>query len=166
MKNSPHGVRAEPRDLRVKGSPGLPQRHDEGAKRFPVATKYGSRLHRAEPKVEVQTTPTSIKTDVSRNVRADDNSVLTQRLSAGSDIGRSNRAGRKYAERRRVQAGKYDPSNVAPRPSMIVPPAMAPNCSSSANKHSVPIDSSWHASASCNSSRNSSARVERLVLSK
>ena len=49
---------------------------------------------------------------------------------------------------------------------MTVPPTTAPGWSSSANTHNVPIDSSLDASKSCRSRRNSSARIERLVLSK
>ena len=114
LKNGPHGIHAEPRDLTVEGSPGLPQRHDEGAKSLPVAAKYGGGLHRVEPTAEVQTTPTGIKTGVSRDVRADDNSVLTHRLSAGSNIGRRNRAVRERAEGRIWQAGKHYPFECSP----------------------------------------------------
>jgi hypothetical protein len=114
LKNSPHGVHTEPRDLRVEGSLWLPQRHDEGAKSLPVEAKYGRGLHGAEPEAEVQATPTGIKTSFSRNVRADDNSVLTQRLSAGSDVGRRNRAVRECAEGRGSQAGKHYPFEGSP----------------------------------------------------
>ena len=67
-----------------------------------------------EPIAEVQTTPTGIKTGVSRDVRADDNSVLTHRLSAGSNIGRRNRAVRERAEGRIWQAGKHYPFECSP----------------------------------------------------
>ena len=76
---------------------------------FPFEAEYGSGLHRVDAKAEVQTTPAGIKTGVSRKVWADDESFLTHRLCAGSDVGRRNRTVTERAEGRGWQAGKHNP---------------------------------------------------------
>jgi hypothetical protein len=87
LKNSPHGIHAEPCHLRIVGGSWLPERHDEGTKSPAVEAEYGSGLHRTEPDAEVKTTPAGIKAGVARNVWADDNSFLTYGLCTSSDIG-------------------------------------------------------------------------------
>src|SRR4051812_40546033 len=87
----------------------LPERHDEGSKSPPVEAEYGSGLHRLDAKAEIQTTPAGIKTGVSRYVWADDESSLTHRLCAGSNIGRRNRTVTERADGRGWQAGKQSP---------------------------------------------------------
>src|SRR3954467_12807202 len=54
-------------------------------------------------------TPAVVKTGVSRKVWADDESVLTHRLCASSNVGRPNRNVAERAEVRGWQAGKQNP---------------------------------------------------------
>ena len=53
LKNSPHGIHAKPRHLRIEEGSWPPERHYEGTKSFPVEAQYGNGLHRTEPKAEV-----------------------------------------------------------------------------------------------------------------
>src|SRR6185312_2760070 len=59
--------------------------------------------------LSILTTPAGIKTGVSRYVWADDESSLTHRLCAGSDIGRRNRTVTERADERGWQARKQSP---------------------------------------------------------